>query len=1102
MASINFFTLNELYSVDGLKKIDNKFLSVLKEKNLKLYEKLKTLRKTNSTYNPKNDFSFFKDLNPIFEDFISEIFPIKSQLKQHKSKANNFKFIYICKRNFIQKRIINKLDDYSHNDSEIDDFIKKNGLNHSYNLEKLFKKIGKQLSSNKLNDKFIKTCENFFKWVLINKNEYFDHNHDLFHFPQKNQDVDKKIIRDQNNSNTLKYLKIKNRYDFSLNSNEVSNNHLLNNTNYCLFCHDRDKDSCSKGFLKNNLKGCPLDQKISEFQYFANEGSILSALAIICIDNPMVAATGNRICNDCSKSCIFQNQEPVDIPSVESKTLVNVLDLTFGFEIYSLLTKWNPFKFNNYLPRPFTGKKILISGLGPSGFTSAHYLLQAGHLVVAIDGLKIEKIENKIIGDALIDSVDFRPIKNTRFLYEDLDTRVPIGFGGVAEYGITVRWNKNFLKIIQIILQRHKNFLLLDGVKLESNLTIKDAINEEKFDHICLAHGAGKPNIPSIDNNLIKGVKTASDFLMNLQLSGAYNLNSLSNLFIRMPIAVIGGGLTAIDTATESKQYYFRMLEIVGMKLDKLKKNNKLDSYINSLSAEEKSIYKEICTHFNELKNEIRVSKINNRNPNYNQLLKNWGGVKIIYRKDVKESPSYNLNKEELHKALEEGIEFIDNTDLKSINKDEYQTIKSVLIHHKKDDKNREIPLRTLLFAIGTRPNTSIVRDTNLFNLNNDGFLSTIKHDNSFFIANYNGVMVSQIGDMHPQYSGSVVKAMAGAKHLCQLLNKVLDNSKPKSINRKTFFLSLKEKYLSTVHKINKLNEKVYEIIIKSPKASHMFKPGQFFKLQNYHSKNKKPFEPLALTGASVNKQKGLISTVVLEMGGSSNFCKSLKKDEQVVFMGPTGMPTHIHKNKKVLLMGGGLGNAVLFSIGQELIKNNSNVLYFAGYKQHTDVFLRKYIENASNTVVWCSDDNTKIKKTRDYDLSFTGNILDCLKKYHHLSLTSEKYLKLNEIEGIILIGSDSMMSAVSGFINSNKNIFSNSNHCIASINSPMQCMMKEICGQCLQEHFDPKTKIKSIIFSCAEQDQNFKTVNFDVLKNRLRQNSFLEKLDQLYLDF
>ena len=88
---------------------------------------MKSLKHKKNKFNlqSKNDFSFFKDLNPIFEDFISEIFPIKSQLKQHKSKANNFKFIYICKRNFIQKRIINKLDGYSHNDSEIDDFIKK-----------------------------------------------------------------------------------------------------------------------------------------------------------------------------------------------------------------------------------------------------------------------------------------------------------------------------------------------------------------------------------------------------------------------------------------------------------------------------------------------------------------------------------------------------------------------------------------------------------------------------------------------------------------------------------------------------------------------------------------------------------------------------------------------------------------------------------------------------------------------------------------------------------------------------------------------------------------------------------------------------------------
>ena len=95
--------------------------------------------------------------------------------------------------------------------------------------------------------------------------------------------------------------------------------------------------------------------------------------------------------------------------------------------------------------------------------------------------------------------------------------------------------------------------------------------------------------------------------------------------------------------------------------------------------------------------------------------------------------------------------------------------------------------IKNTTFAIGTRPNTSIVRDTNLFNLNNDGFLSTIKHDNSFFIANYNGVMVSQIEICILNTLGALLKQWQ-APTLCQLLNKVLDNSKHKSINRKHFF--------------------------------------------------------------------------------------------------------------------------------------------------------------------------------------------------------------------------------------------------------------------------------------------------------------------------
>jgi len=70
----------------------------------------------------------------------------------------------------------------------------------------------------------------------------------------------------------------------------------------------------------------------------------------------------------------------------------------------------------------------------------------------------------------------------------------------------------------------------------------------------------------------------------------------------------------------------------------------------------------------------------------------------------------------------------------------------------------------------------------------------------------------------------------------------------------------------------------------------------------------------------------------------------------------------------------------------------------------------------------------------------------------------------------------------------------------IASINSPMQCMMKEVCAQCLQKHVDPATGRETIIFSCFNQDQDIDRVDFPNLAARLRQNTVQEKLSNLWL--
>lgn len=81
------------------------------------------------------------------------------------------------------------------------------------------------------------------------------------------------------------------------------------------------------------------------------------------------------------------------------------------------------------------------------------------------------------------------------------------------------------------------------------------------FDHIALCMGAGKPTVLDIPNNLARGVRQASDFLMALQLTGAAKHDSLANLQLRLPAVVVGGGLTAIDTATEALAYYVEQVD-------------------------------------------------------------------------------------------------------------------------------------------------------------------------------------------------------------------------------------------------------------------------------------------------------------------------------------------------------------------------------------------------------------------------------------------------------------------------------------------------------------------------------------------------------------
>ncbi|MFQ5589405.1 MAG: pyridine nucleotide-disulfide oxidoreductase, partial [Nitrospiria bacterium] len=199
---------------------------------------------------------------------------------------------------------------------------------------------------------------------------------------------------------------------------------------------------------------------------------------------------------------------------------------------------------------------------------------------------------------------------------------------------------------------------------------------------------------------------------------------------------------------------------------------------------------------------------------------------------------------------------------------------------------------------------------------------------------------------------------------------------------------------------------------------------------------------------------------------------------------------------------GGGLGNAVLFSIGKAMRAKGNKVIYFAGYKKPEDVYKIEEIEAASDVIVWSVDAGDAIQPRRPEDKTFVGNIVQAMISYSKGEL-GDIPISLKEVNRIIAIGSDRMMEAVKTARHTSLAPYLNPDHVgIGSINSPMQCMMKEVCAQCLQKHVDPATGEETDpVFSCFNQDQKLDCVDFSNLRARLKQNSVQEKLSGKMLD-
>ena len=1176
----------DLYSHAGLSKLDAAFVGELKARDVGLHNRLVSARAEPEALPAKEHSQLLLDVAPHVEDFLGALFGIKEEIGLLAERHHALAPIYACKRLFVQRRAAKALSAEDAQRVSGEALLSLLPIVHADDalFELVFAKVVMGWLENEDEHKsLLEIAARYAAWALFSEEGKKKHAAGVLFKQPKKLDPQHLVAVETEQRDGVQILRLpKSHYrardGFKLTDDGGSLTQALDQANYCIFCHNQGKDSCSKGlkektgeFKTNALEipqaGCPLEEKISEMNLLKSQGVPLGALAMVTVDNPMCAGTGHRICNDCMKSCIYQKQEPVNIPQVETHVLKDVLNLPYGFEMYSLLTRWNPLNLKRPIPKPDSGYKVLVSGLGPSGYTLAHHLMNDGHTVVGVDGLKIEPVPEHISGVTPTGArVDFVPIKDIAMLYESLDERTLAGFGGVAEYGITVRWDKNYLKILRLLLERRAQFSMFGGVRFGSSLTYENA-HALGFDHIALCMGAGKPTVIDMKNGMARGVRTASDFLMALQLTGAGKKDSIANLQIRLPVVVIGGGLTAIDTATESLAYYPVQVEKFLSRYEALVSERGEQAVRAAWSEEDTIIAEEFIAHAKAIRAEKKKP-----NPDVWSLLDSWGGVKLVYRKRLIDAPSYRLNHEEVEKAFEEGIFIAENYEPVEVELDRFGHANAIKLRNTSPSPlegeggvggrpqaaeqavsplpnpppqgGREIvlPARSILVAAGTNPNTVLQReDPTHFALDGKYFKAVdesgievkperVSKPNVVQVLmslEEQGCSVSFFGDLHPSFAGNVVKAMGSAKQGYPVVTRALQKKSPESgVNSSEFIKKINQELRATVHAVNRLTPNIVEVVIKAPLAAQQFEPGQFYRLQNFEALAAKALnttlamEGLAMTGAWVDKEQGLLSVIALEMGGSSDLCAHLKPGEPVILMGPTGTPTEIPENQQVMLVGGGLGNAVLFSIGKAMREKGSKVLYFAGYKKAIDRYKIEEIEQAADVIVWCCDE-ALLPASRPQDRSFHGNIVEAIAAYGKNELKNggieelkkkeesssippflHSPIPLSSIQHIIAIGSDRMMQAVALARHGVLHPYLNPKHiAIGSINSPMQCMMKEICAQCLQKHVDPVTGKETYVYSCFNQDQPLDNVSFSHLNERLKQNSVQEKLTALWVD-
>ncbi len=157
-----------------------------------------------------------------------------------------------------------------------------------------------------------------------------------------------------------------------------------------------------------------------------------------------------------------------------------------------------------------TGKSVAIVGGGPAALSCAHRLSTLGHQVTLLNAA--EKL------------------------------------GGLNEYGIAAyKATNNFAETEVEYILSIGGIEVRNGVSLGADFSLQDLRRD--YDAVFLGFGMGGVNELGMDNDQIDGVADAVDYIAELRQA-----DKMSALPVGRKVLVIGGGMTAIDIAVQSKR--------------------------------------------------------------------------------------------------------------------------------------------------------------------------------------------------------------------------------------------------------------------------------------------------------------------------------------------------------------------------------------------------------------------------------------------------------------------------------------------------------------------------------------------------------------------